>query len=1064
MELKKNIEDQGSHSRNGQTSRFTMIDSNNQTSSSGLATALRDRSSCTIPNQPNRSLPVRPAPHIPCRTILPQRTLSSSSTTATENPEPESVTTSSDRSSHDPTVGLIRIQVPHWHKDIRQPYINIVNLSTLHTTSETRGLKRKPPESEDNVSTSNCNLIDISHSPDRSDNGKLHSPSSATGDDSPQRLHLEEDTSTMKKKRKRKAKKDEEKMEINVEVQPSKIVPPLRLKKIQSLQEDITSCPTWINPKKPDDQPHEVIPGFRFYQPRPPDPEITKDASNYRIVTGTTPPYDEYVDSSTVKALHKVSRDVEQNHKDEDVSFRQNKLKLKLKDLKKKTVELGREMLRTAMTSPDNSAQEAPVEEQIKKLTSLLKKLPEAAARADADCQLDDIPGPIVTSTISGIRQSSPMSSSSSPEPPKLSPKAPIELVSSLNVHQVRDTPPVLAKATAIHGEDTEDTWQEFEGLRGLLKISKKGKDRKTDKSVVASSVITTTSDNSDYEEIDLDKKPQMVGLEINDSTKSEINQVKLSNQVRAVKIKTLMGSPDIPEVIKIDLRKTPSPGAMMIDTTSVRQEFEKRSNSSHVMAGDSVNLEAALSMQVPEGNIRGIRTPAPIISSLAEAPKQPTSLEDCLNMNNPKDLMIADQFPSLGNWLARMSAKIPSETKNLPKKVSNEQVVIEGRNPGYQPSVQVYNQGNGKTGSLELNSSGGTGRENGRQWREGWEGQDGRGQVGQEYGNGGVGMGNQMQTIQQNQQMTQEFCSPALPLGRYYPRNYSVDPYTIPYGYNHPSLAAASLWNGALLQYPFMRPRGILQGYQPRFPGNVMQYNMSPGSMPQQRAPPPPYPLPVDPQVPQDPKRGTEVPRNGLGNYDSNVLAKRTDYPQVSMPQGPSYPGQRVQQSQIARDQYAKTYVETNSRITTSDTSREQMNYRQAWRGPMLPPGSIGMRNYPINTNWTSDPCSLLAALAPATLQNFTTPMPMVQRMRNPKEQVNQTRNCETPHLGKVNYSPNTARTLECSNCALPGPLFKCLGCEVAFYCDETCQARHWSRHVVSCPKKMPKLKKVVP
>lgn len=74
-----------------------------------------------------------------------------------------------------------------------------------------------------------------------------------------------------------------------------------------------------------------------------------------------------------------------------------------------------------------------------------------------------------------------------------------------------------------------------------------------------------------------------------------------------------------------------------------------------------------------------------------------------------------------------------------------------------------------------------------------------------------------------------------------------------------------------------------------------------------------------------------------------------------------------------------------------------------------------------------------------------------------------NDVRYCETPHLGKVNRSPNTLNNIPCSNCGLGGSMFKCLGCEMAFYCDERCQTRHWNVHVEKCPKKMPKLKKVV-
>lgn len=70
--------------------------------------------------------------------------------------------------------------------------------------------------------------------------------------------------------------------------------------------------------------------------------------------------------------------------------------------------------------------------------------------------------------------------------------------------------------------------------------------------------------------------------------------------------------------------------------------------------------------------------------------------------------------------------------------------------------------------------------------------------------------------------------------------------------------------------------------------------------------------------------------------------------------------------------------------------------------------------------------------------------------------------RHCETPHLGIVNHTLETKNKLECSNCGLIGSMFKCLGCETAFYCDERCQTRHWSIHVEKCPKRMPKLKKL--
>ncbi|XP_015179548.1 PREDICTED: uncharacterized protein LOC107068055 isoform X2 [Polistes dominula] len=102
-------------------------------------------------------------------------------------------------------------------------------------------------------------------------------------------------------------------------------------------------------------------------------------------------------------------------------------------------------------------------------------------------------------------------------------------------------------------------------------------------------------------------------------------------------------------------------------------------------------------------------------------------------------------------------------------------------------------------------------------------------------------------------------------------------------------------------------------------------------------------------------------------------------------------------------------------------------------------------------------------ASMLSSNIQNppvsiSTVPLPQMSK----KVSRSVERDCETPHLGKVNRSPDTMSNLKCSNCGIAGSMFKCLGCEVAFYCNERCQARHWSFHVEKCPKKMPKLKKV--
>lgn len=60
----------GTFSRSVAEPRIIIADSSNKLSCNGngsLATALRDRGPCLIPVQPNRSLPIRPAPSVPTR-------------------------------------------------------------------------------------------------------------------------------------------------------------------------------------------------------------------------------------------------------------------------------------------------------------------------------------------------------------------------------------------------------------------------------------------------------------------------------------------------------------------------------------------------------------------------------------------------------------------------------------------------------------------------------------------------------------------------------------------------------------------------------------------------------------------------------------------------------------------------------------------------------------------------------------------------------------------------------------------------------------------------------------
>ena len=209
--------------------------------------------------------------------------------------------------------------------------------------------------------------------------------------------------------------------------------------------------------------------------------------------------------------------------------------------------------------------------------------------------------------------------------------------------------------------------------------------------------------------------------------------------------------------------------------------------------------------------------------------------------------------------------------------------------------------------------------------------------------------------------------------------------------------------------------------------------------------------------------QRDSKVNSNGLS---STFEPKRTDYQHgISAVQnrriGCGVSEQSFKNCLQEQQQFARSaYMDSSIRFPAPSSSWQMGNVF----GPM------GRDyNYGHTPRWNTGTGNILNSLArnstPGYLSTSNVLSMNSSRMRPTKESnvVTGMRNCETPHLGKVNYSPNTVSNLECSNCGLAGSMFKCLGCEVAFYCDQNCQVRHWSRHVISCPKKMPKLKKVV-
>lgn len=291
---------------------------------------------------------------------------------------------------------------------------------------------------------------------------------------------------------------------------------------------------------------------------------------------------------------------------------------------------------------------------------------------------------------------------------------------------------------------------------------------------------------------------------------------------------------------------------------------------------------------------------------------------------------------------------------------------------------------------------------------------------------------------------------------------------------YNPTIAAAASLWNSAaILQYPLMRPTtsALLNSTQPPriSPGHV-QFSANAGIS--QRSS-----YRVGFQHDNEAKRMrldgvnplSYVHRDAGIKMHGNVISSSIETTKTSCAYQQS-PGQaRISEATSYRNSLPHPQEQQYARATAYGDSRLPVS-GAAWRtaGHLLGPIAPDYNYASINAWSPNNPASLLNSRNTNPAPSFVPPANILSsnlgRSRFPKVTADSNfRNCATPNLGKVRSSPSNTGNYECSNCGRVGPMFKCLGCEVVFYCDKHCQARHWSCHVKSCPKKMPELKKVV-
>ena len=370
-----------------------------QTVGASIATALRDRQAYVIPIQPNRSLPVRPAPHhTPSRSTIVIKTSLGRITSFVPTQPSTSVIVSSPTNQQPEAL-----QVKESILTSPSPTEEKVNKEEEEAEEEEEismksSIMKRSLNRDQNVVITTDNLIDISQSPKRTDsNVNLDEfvpevePTSAS-------WTSEKANSKDKRKRRRKIRKknlEESRQDAsktlairNAET-GSRTVPPLRLKKIQTLQEPFFTLggTNWHGIME-----REINKSFNGDAIGEKRLRISGEGdsdfgSKYRIVSGHTPPYETCVESSVCESRFDGLDDAK-------LRYKHTKLRLKLRELKRKTLELGKEMLRSVLTTSTGTRgcrlrqTMNRYEDQIEELEMLLNALPKTAGHNE---DIDDV-------------------------------------------------------------------------------------------------------------------------------------------------------------------------------------------------------------------------------------------------------------------------------------------------------------------------------------------------------------------------------------------------------------------------------------------------------------------------------------------------------------------------------------------------------------------------------------------------------------------------------------------------------------------------------------------------
>ncbi|XP_034189013.2 uncharacterized protein LOC117608266 isoform X1 [Osmia lignaria lignaria] len=1072
--------------------RIMIADSSSKSNINGggsLATALRDRGPCLIPVQPNRSLPIRPAPCVPARSLRkdcspPLLVLSKSSSTDVVEVEPvRSINVSSNEEA-----GRREFDVKQ-ERSMLKELANLVDcvVPRVSNVGSLSGKKKKIGEEisrGENRRKKKSQEADSTQREERVEGSIKEFLTNFCGSN----VNEEAGNSCTDRCFRVVSSSKEE---------GAKVVPPLRLKKVIRTEMEGYTC------RNDTGSGHE---------------------SNYRIVTGTTPkPSSSPIPSSWNDMLCEKDTNFSPLNTDSyKLEYRRKKLKQKLRELRGKAVELAKQM------ASDSSSQQSTrlrqvmnrYEKQIENLSKLHSKLSaslpvlsevidvnENAANPDDDNDDDDDDEYLLMNFTETNEESTKNNSpASSPEPPKLSPRSPTNYENTLP-EEARNSPPILPRVSFIVSSSQEPVeeelqisdrklWSTEESLRNVNKISSDFEE-----------CVRTSPLNQQCSIDDVNKQPSS-------NPKKFLEDGGVCQEKKDEKGKLAenfpRNSPAVQETEKLKCLGF-SKAEPMISTVISDME-----TTTDIQENEMLDLKPArqLSLQpnsfesAPEEDVsfpKSTQSVSKVAFNLNQwnqfnATRAASNQEHLTPQQNYKGEEIAssenhlmtEQFPSLGNWLTRMSKKQASKSKSKLQPTGNISFTPTENSTSIS-GAEIQKMVAPNTANESVNTSQyGTER-----WQHYHQQQQRQQQLLQHVA-ASVSLSQPTPAIPP---LRSALCPP-IPMSQFYPNNYAIDPYNsatlsyhsaiCPYGTYpyHSRLHSAPLPGYHFPMQESLRPLLHLDKRLPSVQDSMARYP-SPSTTLQ-------HPINID----FDRIRGS-------GNVGNNV-ATATCLPslftspsslssshQTRTPLGGYPTNSQFTRNRMIPDVVAAAAAAAVVAAASIDRQRDTLTYNRndiGIDGDAANPSKTNRtrdENFAEETrdntakyqqmqNFLYDRLTLVktadnfaqtnslidnntqAAMASIVSTPYQVPLSSTQPPLSKSLPANDLRNCDTPHLGKVSRSPNSLHNLVCSNCSSIGPKFKCLGCEMAFYCNERCQEKHWYVHVQKCPKKMPKLKKV--